>query len=236
MATSTSTATTTAMGNGTFKTVDAKGSVSYSQTPPQDAPVISNQCLGVVCANPSAHADVKSHIDKAKKISKIPEYMQMYNDAQFAKARLVPGAGNGVASAVSAYGKASKVLETPSAIPITGNILNNSERTKTAIEATKAAEKGQAVLNAAGKAPTAAAGAAAGRVLGAGLGVFIEALKPEVHSGGGAIFGMSEKKRLVKSGVLTAEEGDLLPGMYARGEYSQIRELTDAGLKRMQGK
>ena len=191
----------TEISKGVYKTTDAKGKVTYTQTPPtqvveqdvkkdnnaaKDVAIsfLDNKCKGVVYSNPVTAEQAKSCIGTTQKISKIPGYIEAYDTAQLAKARLAPGAGNGVASAVSAYGKASKILETPSTVPITGNILNNTERTKTALEATKAAEKGQAVINAAGKAPTAAVGAAAGRVAGVGLGVAIAALDPQVFSSG----------------------------------------------------
>jgi Domain of unknown function (DUF4124) len=252
--------------NGVYKWVDKSGRTQYTQTPPQpdELPVapadpesakevakrfLDNKCKGIIYADEVTHAESKACIELAKKGIKIPGFIDAVETARFARARIVPGAGNGVSNVVSAYGKAGNVLSKPSGNPTVldtmGKIVEKPPYYSDSrygqlmkVEDPKMAKAGaasQAAAIAASRSVPAAAGVAVGRVLGPLVSIGTDALKPEVADGVSAMRGLSEKNRLVNLGILTPEEGDLLPGMYARREFAQIRELTEAGVKRKQG-
>lgn len=232
--------------NGVYKWVDKNGRTQYTQTPPHpdELPVapadpesarevakkfLDNKCKGIIYADEVTHAESKACIELAKKGIKIPGFIDAVETARFARARIVPGAGNGVATAVSAYGKAGNVLSKPSGNPTVldtmGKIVEKPpyysdsrygqlmkvEDPKMA----KAAAASQAAEIAARRGVTSAGGAAVGRVLGTPLSLGIELLDADKAKEAGHAVLRHKLNQLAQRGILDI----------ASPEYNEISSL-----------
>ena len=241
---------------GVYKWTDKDGNKHVSdQAPPlgvlasdvaTDNPEFKdNKCKGLVYTTEVQHKQVEDCIKKIKKAVKAPDYLEQAEKLKYVKdQKLDPY------KSFTEYKRLDKILTTPGPTPdvldTRGRIVPPKETTYSnsklgqhlKVEDARAAKEGvksQAEAITAARGVTKSVGVAISRALGPVLDVGIAALDPQAHSGAGAIKGMADKKKYIADGTLTPEEGDLLPGMYARGEYSAVRDLIAEGIRRKSG-